>query len=164
MKFQIPSALKCGLGPRGKYALGGMPPPRSLDFAHARSVFEKFSRVKFFAPPYADSVKLARLALGPAQACGAKSEYQKSPAPAPRRFTSCACKPARACKAIRTALRSEKKDEICPRARLCLRGGILNFIVYFACVALVKFHRGAFRSSRCLAARLPLARHSAAMP
>ena len=53
-------------------------PPRSLDFAHARSVFEKFSRVKFFAPPYADSVKLARLALGPAQECGAKSEYQKS--------------------------------------------------------------------------------------
>jgi len=37
-----------------------------------------------------------------------------------------------------------KKDEICSRARLCLRGGVLNFIVYFACVALVKFHRGAF--------------------
>ena len=54
---------------------------RSLDFAHARSVFEKFSRVKFFAPPYADSVRLARLALGPAQECGAKSEYQKSLAP-----------------------------------------------------------------------------------
>ena len=98
------------LGQRWKYAFGGMP-PRSLDFAHARSVFEKFSRVKFFAPPYADSVKLARLALELAwmRACGAKSEYQKSPAPAPRRFTSCERKPARACKAIRTALRSEKK-------------------------------------------------------
>ena len=52
-------------------------PPRSLDFAHARSVFEKFSRVKFLAPPCADSVRPARLTLGPAQACGAKSEYQK---------------------------------------------------------------------------------------
>ena len=62
----------------------------------------------------------------------------------PRRFTSCACKPARACKAIRTVFRSGKKAEICPRARLCLRGGVLNFIVYFACAALVKFHRGAF--------------------
>ena len=58
-------------------------PPRSLDFAQARSVFEKFSRVKFFTPPYADSVKLARLALELAwiRACGAKSEYQKSLAP-----------------------------------------------------------------------------------
>lgn len=56
-------------------------PPRSLDFVHARSVFEKFSRVKFLAPPYADSVRLARLALGPAQACSTKSEYQKSLAP-----------------------------------------------------------------------------------
>ena len=50
-------------------------PPRSLDFAHARSVFEKFSRVKFLALPYADSARPARLTLGPAQACGAKSEY-----------------------------------------------------------------------------------------
>lgn len=31
-----------------------------------------------------------------------------------------------------------------------MRGSVLNFIVYFACAALVKFHRGAFRSSRCL--------------
>lgn len=61
-----------------------------------------------------------------------------------RRFASCERKPARACKAIRTALRSEKKDEICSRARFCLRGGVLNFIVCFACAALVKFHRGAF--------------------
>ena len=58
-------------------------PPRSLDFAHARNVFKKFSRVKFFAPPYADSVKLARLALELAwtRACAAKSEYQKNLAP-----------------------------------------------------------------------------------
>ena len=73
--------MKCGLGQRWKYAFGGMPPLRSVDFAHARRVFEKFSRVEFLAPPYADSAKLVRLALGPAQACGAKSEYQKSLAP-----------------------------------------------------------------------------------
>jgi len=77
MKFQIPSALKCGFRQRGKCARYGIP-PRSLDFAHARSVFKKFSRVKFLAPPYADGVKIARLALGPAQACSTKSEYEKS--------------------------------------------------------------------------------------
>ena len=82
-------------------------PPRSLDFMHARSVFEKFSRVEFLAPPYTDSAKLVRLALGPAQACGAKSEYQK--AYRQRRFTSCACKPARVSKAIRAAFRSGEK-------------------------------------------------------
>ena len=90
-------------------------PPRSLDFAHARNVFKKFSRVKFFAPPYADSVKLARLALELAwiRACGAKSEYQKNLSPEALHELRVQTRKARALLKLSAPLfEAEKKDEI----------------------------------------------------
>ena len=99
-------------------------PPRSLDFAHARSVFEKFSRVKFFAPPYADSVKLAHLALELAwtRACGAKSEYQKSLSPEALHELRVQTRKTRALLKLSAPLfEAEKKDEI-----LKLLAGLIN--------------------------------------